>query len=357
MAFVIADRVAETTTTTGTGALNLAGATTGFQSFVAGVGNGNTTFYVITDNTDWEIGIGTITSGAPDTLSRDSVLQSSNSDAAVNWGSGTKDVFSSVPADRLPTLSGDNTFSGASTFDGIVTLNDKLLTPDSGELTISAGEITVTGVYHTIDTESDASSDDLVTINGGADGQDLILRTEADARDVTLKTTGNIDLPGDVTLADSNDVMHLIYDGAKSKWLQVGATAAQGALADNALQPGADLTTEIDGAIGFSQVSESDPITVSTGNNTYTFVHGLGSVPVLFKAILRCTTADRGYAVGDELDVTSNYNDGTRKNVTYSNATNVTFVQVSALVLPDEDAGGNGAIDYGDWVLVLRAWA
>lgn len=98
MALVIADRVKETTTTTGTGTVTLAGAVTGFQSFAA-VGNGNTTFYTIADQTgsNWEVGIGTYTSSGT-TLSRDTVLASSNSGSLVNFGAGTKDVFVTYPA-------------------------------------------------------------------------------------------------------------------------------------------------------------------------------------------------------------------------------------------------------------------
>jgi hypothetical protein len=98
VAFVLADRVQETTTTTGTGTVTLAGASTGFQSFAA-VGNGNTTFYTIADSSgsNWEIGIGTYTSSGT-TLSRDTVLSSSNSGSLVNFGAGTKNVFVTFPA-------------------------------------------------------------------------------------------------------------------------------------------------------------------------------------------------------------------------------------------------------------------
>ena len=100
MAFVIADRVQETTTTTGTGTITLAGAVTGFQSFAA-VGNGNTTFYTIADQSgsNWEVGVGTYTSSGT-TLSRDTVLSSSNSGSLVNFSSGTKNVFVTLPASR-----------------------------------------------------------------------------------------------------------------------------------------------------------------------------------------------------------------------------------------------------------------
>jgi hypothetical protein len=98
MALVVKDRVKETTTTTGTGTLTLAGASTGFQSFSV-IGDGNTTYYTITDGTDWEVGVGTYTSSGT-TLSRDTILESSNSGSAVNWGAGSKDVFVTYPAER-----------------------------------------------------------------------------------------------------------------------------------------------------------------------------------------------------------------------------------------------------------------
>ena len=98
MALVLKDRVKETTTTTSTGTYTLAGAVTGFQSFSV-VGDGNTTYYTVTDGTDWEVGVGTYTASGT-TLSRDTILESSNSGSAVNWGAGRKDVFLTYPAER-----------------------------------------------------------------------------------------------------------------------------------------------------------------------------------------------------------------------------------------------------------------
>jgi len=96
MALILADRVQETTTTTGTGTVTLAGAASGFQSFAA-VGDGNSTYYTITGGTDWEVGIGTYTSSGT-TLSRTTVLSSSNSGSLVNFSAGTKNVFVTYPA-------------------------------------------------------------------------------------------------------------------------------------------------------------------------------------------------------------------------------------------------------------------
>jgi len=109
MALVLKDRVKETTTTTSTGTYTLAGAVTGYQSFSV-VGNGNTTYYTVTNGTDWEVGIGTYTASGT-TLSRDTILESSNAGAAVNWGSGSKDVFLTYPAEKAVTADGVNPFT------------------------------------------------------------------------------------------------------------------------------------------------------------------------------------------------------------------------------------------------------
>ena len=99
MALEIHDRVKETTTTTGTGRYTLAGAVTGFETFTANLDNSDTTYYCCTDNTDFEIGIGTFTSSGT-TLDRTTILASSNSNSAVNWSSGTRTIFMTYPADK-----------------------------------------------------------------------------------------------------------------------------------------------------------------------------------------------------------------------------------------------------------------
>ena len=105
MALVINDRVKETSTTTGTGTFDLAGAVSGFESFVTGIGNSNTTYYsIVNENGEFEVGLGTVTDADPDTLSRDTIISSSNSDAAVNFGAGTKNVFCTLPASKAVIL-------------------------------------------------------------------------------------------------------------------------------------------------------------------------------------------------------------------------------------------------------------
>lgn len=102
MTHVSADRVKETSTTTGTGTLNLAGAASGFRSFVDAIGDGNTCWYCITDGTSFEIGKGTVAAGTPNTLARNTVLGNHlGTTAKVNWGAGTRNVFATMPADAL----------------------------------------------------------------------------------------------------------------------------------------------------------------------------------------------------------------------------------------------------------------
>ena len=119
MALVLADRVKETTSTTGSGSVTLAGASAGFQSFSV-IGDTNTTYYaiVVVGGTDWEVGVGTYSSTGT-SLSRDTVSASSNSGSLVNFPSGTKDVFSVYPAaksvylDAAGNLNNDTTGNAA----------------------------------------------------------------------------------------------------------------------------------------------------------------------------------------------------------------------------------------------------
>jgi hypothetical protein len=115
MALVINDRVKETSTTTGTGTLDLAGVVTGFVTFVAGIGNSNTTYYAIHEQgtANFEIGIGTVTDATPDTLARTTVLNNSlGTTAKINF-SGTLDVFCTMPASKSVYLDSTGTPVGA----------------------------------------------------------------------------------------------------------------------------------------------------------------------------------------------------------------------------------------------------
>jgi hypothetical protein len=139
MAFVLKDRVKETTTTTGTGTVTLAGAVTGYQSFSA-IGNTNSTYYTIAGQgtAEWEVGIGTYTSSGT-TLSRDTVLASSNSGSLVNFSAGTKDVFCDYPAGRA-VIGGEGYVENAQTINNSSTVNTGSNAISVGPITIASGK-------------------------------------------------------------------------------------------------------------------------------------------------------------------------------------------------------------------------
>jgi hypothetical protein len=114
MALVINDRVKESSTTTGTGAIALGGAVSGFETFAAGIGNSNTTYYAIHNQgtSEWEVGLGTL-DGTSANLTRTTPISSSNSDSAVDFGAGTKDVFCTMPASKTVYLDNSDNPVGA----------------------------------------------------------------------------------------------------------------------------------------------------------------------------------------------------------------------------------------------------
>jgi hypothetical protein len=145
MALVLKDRVKETTTTTGTGTVTLAGAAAGFQSFSV-VGNGNTTYYAIVDNTtgDWEVGIGTYTSSGT-TLSRTTILSSSTGGAAVSFAAGSKDVFCTYPSSKSVYLDAADVVAQLSF--GAITATSAALTTGTVSTTPSAATDIVNKTY------------------------------------------------------------------------------------------------------------------------------------------------------------------------------------------------------------------
>jgi hypothetical protein len=151
MALVLADRVKETTTTTGTGTYTLAGAVSGFQSFSV-IGNGNTTYYAAADSTSWEVGIGTYTSSGT-TLARTTILASSNSNNPVNWGAGTKDIFVTYPAGKSVYVneSGELVI-GATLLTGTLSLADNTVNrPLLQDYAVEGSAIGNTGGTRTLD--------------------------------------------------------------------------------------------------------------------------------------------------------------------------------------------------------------
>jgi hypothetical protein len=152
MALVLKDRVKETTAVVGTGTVTLAGAATGFQSFAA-IGNGNTTYYTIAGQgtSEWEVGIGTYTASGT-TLSRDTVLSSSNGGSLVVFSSGNKDVFVTYPSSR--SIYADGTT--------LLATNSSILPVTSG----GTGQATANAAFNALAPSQTSNSGKYLTTDG-----------------------------------------------------------------------------------------------------------------------------------------------------------------------------------------------
>ena len=176
MALVIKDRVKVTSTTTGTGTFTLGTASAGYRDFSI-IGNGNTTYYVIQNTGDntWEVGIGTYTSSGT-TLSRDTVLESSNGGSLVNFASGTKDVFVTYPADKAVTTDDLGTMASQDSSNVSITGGSIAVTSDpSNALDVATKQYVdaaVTGlhVHDSVDAATTAALSGTVTYNNGSSG-------------------------------------------------------------------------------------------------------------------------------------------------------------------------------------------
>ena len=249
MALVINDRVKETTTTTGTGAVSLAGAVTGFETFAAGIGNSNTVYYCIAhqDQAEFEVGLGTLDGDSSD-LTRTTVISSSNSDSAVDFSAGTKDVFCTIPASKLIFEDANN--------DATIGRN----------LTVT-GDLTITG--------------DDITMNTNTSGAALIgdgtnFNPVAISGDITIAANGtaaigsgvivNADINSSAAIADSKLATISTAGKVDIGALEIdGATDIGGALAD------ADLFIVDDGANGTERKMAASRILTYVGASAGAF--------------------------------------------------------------------------------------
>jgi hypothetical protein len=139
MAFVLNDRVKETTTTTGSSDITFAGAVTNFETFAAGIGNNNLTYYAIVHSSldQWEVGVGTLSADSS-TMERTTVISSTNSDSAVVFSAGTKEVFCTYPGSRAPS-------AGMTATTYVTTHNATISDTQTMDSGVLAGPVSITG--------------------------------------------------------------------------------------------------------------------------------------------------------------------------------------------------------------------
>jgi len=265
MALVLADRIKETSTTTGTSTYVLLGAAAGFEAFST-IGNGNTTYYCCTDGVDFEVGIGTYNLTGT-TLARTAILQSSNSDSVVVWGSGSRTLFCTQPAEKAVFLdaSGNMPITNNATIGGTLDVTGSIEGASTlamtGLITANA-KIDLNGTELILDADADTSitadTDDQIDIRvAGADqitikdgaispvtDSDIDLGTTSlrykDAFIDTVTTTGNVVVGGDLTITGDDLVMGtntaghlLIADGTNFNPTAVGSLTEIGTVAND----------------------------------------------------------------------------------------------------------------------------
>lgn len=195
MALVLADRVRETTTSNGTSAVTLGGAYTGFQTFLDAIGNSNTTYYTISNvvTGEWEVGIGTYTSSG-NTLSRDTVLSSSNAGSLVSFTTGTKDVFVTQPAERNVYVNGTDIVAENSA-------NLKIAYGGTGLTSYTAGDLPYFATGTTLSKLGIGTSNQVLTSSGSAPqwSTNLSIGSLTASADSTFSSTGAVQISAGTT--------------------------------------------------------------------------------------------------------------------------------------------------------------
>lgn len=324
MALVVKDRVKETTATTGTGTLTLAGAVSGFQPFSAALSDGDTTYYAIFESTtaSWEVGLGTFTASGT-TLARTTVLSSSNAGSAINLTAGSADVFITQPATK------------AAYFDAS---GDLILNQDPTSALMAATKqyvdtIAAAGIHYHAPVRVESPTALTATYDNGTSGVGATLTNSgtqaALAIDgITLSTSDRV-LVYTQTNSAHNGIYTVTDTGSVStNWVLTRATDADsyGPSDPDALGEG-DAFFVLEGNTGAGELyvmNTSGTITFGTTNITFEQI----AATAVYSAGNGLTLTGTTFAAGAGTGVTVNANDiaigqdvGTSANVTFSSVT------------------------------------
>jgi hypothetical protein len=366
MALVLKDRVKETSVSTGTGAIALDGATGAYQTFST-IGNGNTTYYCIAGQTtnEWEVGIGTYTTST-DTLSRDTILASSNSNTIVTFSAGTKDVFITYPSEQAVyqevdgslkliagvievSLDGTHGTTLANTaFQAFATTNsflqnniqnldsgsdasgDYVATNDVGDDTKNYVDLGInssgfTSVSFPIYTPNSAY---LYSLGDGVSNGDLFVGT-GDLGDVVLHaggfTTGDVvaTIKSDTknlligTTTDTGEKLQVAGDALITGATEFGSTVLLDANPTTALQ--AATKQYVDSQVTAGLHIHAPVRVETTGNLTATYVQGgtTFNITTITSTTTVTTSVNHGLVVNDQIWLTTTAGNGLSTNTAY----------------------------------------
>ena len=369
MSLIVADRVQETTNTTGTGAYTLGGVVAGFRTFASVASNADTVYYAITDNVNYEVGLGTYASSGG-TIARTTIFASSNSNNAVNWGSGTKNIFLTYPADKAViedasnnVTIGNNLVVGG-TVDGVdIAARDAVLTSTTTTANAAlpkaggamTGAITTNSTFDGRDVATDgtkldgieASADVTDTANvtsaGALMDSELTNLAAVKAINQSLVTSASptfagLTAGGNIAVTGTVDGRDVASDGTKLDTIETNADVTDTA---NVTSAGALMDSEVD----------ADIKTLSLPANTTISAYGKTIVDDANASAARTTL---GVAIGSNVQAYSSVLQNTTASFLTADETKLDYITVTQAVSLDQmetdiAALENGMVYKGDW--------
>jgi cytoskeletal protein CcmA (bactofilin family) len=344
MALVIKDRVKETTTTTGTGTYTLAGAVSGFETFTANLSNSDTTYYVCTDNTDFEVGLGTFTSSGT-TLARTTILASSNSNNEVDWSSGTRSIFMTYPADKAVFEDASNNING--TFVGNITGNVTGNTSGTAATVTGAAQTNITSLGTLTALTVDNVAINATTI-GHTDDTDLITLADGVVTVAGEISVTTLDIGGTNVTSTATELN--VLDGIASIDTDISSVSGS----DDTLASAKAIKTYVDAQVTAQDLdvtSDSGTIAIDLDSETLTIAGGTGlaSSASSNTVTLAVDAAQTGITSLLATDIKIGEDDQTKIDFETANTINFYAGNEKQLILTDGalTPGANNILDLG----------